>query len=928
MAQYFKGTLLASPIVRGSSEDTYGTHHSVLGVGGYMEVNNLTERNSIPTDTVNGIGYDGISSGQRRIGMLVYVHSENIIYQLQIPQSSWTGMTNTSKMMALANNDNWEIFSSGSENGGERIYKQFKQLGHGFIVGDVIGHDGIEFVKIDTTTAANIEPLGIVSKVIDSDNFNLTFSGYISTVGITDINSSELTDGTIYYLSNVSGKLTETKPTGITEIVKPILVTLSGETGIVLQYMGLTSNDNVSNETFTGYTATTQVHLDNTITGATNVGFFTGTTGIQTLPINYLTNNDFDGDYISQYNNYYRDSNGYIKIGIPTDGYARRAYVRNIEPKYSWIWNDYTGDSVNVGWIFVKADVTSDSIYGNKVTGSTNITSSTPTFTETGWTEGNFYVNGSNITIDTVIGNLTTGDTYNGGGPVYKEKEDQELKLRTLISNTPDKLSIEHDNYFIKFSANTGISDVKNIGLATGVGIYSGTTGNTILLKKLVGGGGTTIIDDNGNIVISSSVSGGTGGSGENITKTITQFGHGFSVGDVVGYSGNNYSKAIADGNYDGEIIGIVSEVVDINNFNIIQSGYIDGLSGLVKNTTYFVSPTTAGDITNISPTIYGNLVKPILFADSTTTGWVLPYSGYILTKPITGGTTGGTVGSLYYTGETPSNITVGGLSSGSELTGRTLSEILEEILITTFTPTYIVLSNSFSEDADSTYEVGTTISTINFNSSFDKGQILLEGSFQNYRSGDVNCYYYNGVDLPSTVSSTNLTDNQSISNYVVQEGVNSWSSCIGYDQGPQPLDSDGNPYDSPLSAGITTAKSVSLTGYYNRFYGPTSTTPTNSSEVRSLTTTEFQTANVNSFCLNTGDALTKFVVALPPSRTIASVFDLDSLNANITSEYICLGKINVNDGGGSGTIREYNLYEMNVGSSYSSNHRHEITTG
>ena len=50
--------------------------------------------------------------------------------------------------------------------------------------------------------------------------------------------------------------------------------------------------------------------------------------------------------------------------------------------------------------------------------------------------------------------------------------------------------------------------------------------------------------------------------SGERIVKEISQASHGFVVGDFVGWSGGTYNKAIADGNYDGEFIGLVSTAV------------------------------------------------------------------------------------------------------------------------------------------------------------------------------------------------------------------------------------------------------------------------------------------------------------------------------------------------------------------------------
>lgn len=121
--------------------------------------------------------------------------------------------------------------------------------------------------------------------------------------------------------------------------------------------------------------------------------------------------------------------------------------------------------------------------------------------------------------------------------------------------------------------------------------------------------------------------------SGENITKEINQTSHGFILGDYIGWSGGTYNKAVADGNYDGEFVGLITEVVDSNNFKVTYAGYISGLTGLSASTTYWLSPTVDGEITTTEPNTNGQIAKPILFADSTTSAWILSYPGYIITS-------------------------------------------------------------------------------------------------------------------------------------------------------------------------------------------------------------------------------------------------------------------------------------------------------
>jgi hypothetical protein len=91
---------------------TYGTNFSIYGVGGFMEVYNLSDLNYvIPSGTLGDVEFSGntipialhkgngsifspdilnlnsdnISSGRRKLGMLVYVYETDKVYQYHIP---------------------------------------------------------------------------------------------------------------------------------------------------------------------------------------------------------------------------------------------------------------------------------------------------------------------------------------------------------------------------------------------------------------------------------------------------------------------------------------------------------------------------------------------------------------------------------------------------------------------------------------------------------------------------------------------------------------------------------------------------------------------------------------------------------------------------------------------------------------------------
>ena len=83
------GTNIAASIVPFDTADTYATHDSKYGLGGWREVTSIEERNAITPD-------------RRRIGMAVYVAETDTIYILK------DGVGNV----------NWKVMNSGSSSTG------------------------------------------------------------------------------------------------------------------------------------------------------------------------------------------------------------------------------------------------------------------------------------------------------------------------------------------------------------------------------------------------------------------------------------------------------------------------------------------------------------------------------------------------------------------------------------------------------------------------------------------------------------------------------------------------------------------------------------------------------------------------------------------------------------------------------------------
>lgn len=128
---------------------------------------------------------------------------------------------------------------------------------------------------------------------------------------------------------------------------------------------------------------------------------------------------------------------------------------------------------------------------------------------------------------------------------------------------------------------------------------------------------------------------GGSSGSAA-LENNINQVAHGFSVKQIIRHNGGIYTLATADNVSDAEALGIVTVVTDANNFTLVTSGYVTGLSGLVMDTQYFLDPSIPGALTATEPTSSGQVSKPLFFAISFSEGYFINYRGELLTSPVT----------------------------------------------------------------------------------------------------------------------------------------------------------------------------------------------------------------------------------------------------------------------------------------------------
>ena len=96
--------------------------------------------------------------------------------------------------------------------------------------------------------------------------------------------------------------------------------------------------------------------------------------------------------------------------------------------------------------------------------------------------------------------------------------------------------------------------------------------------------------------------------------STITQASHGLSVLDCVRYNGTSWVKAQADATTT-TALGVVVEVVDVNNFVYSIAGRYTITHGLTVDEWYYLSAATAGGLTATAPAIE----QPIVYTEDST---------------------------------------------------------------------------------------------------------------------------------------------------------------------------------------------------------------------------------------------------------------------------------------------------------------------
>ncbi len=227
-------------------------------------------------------------------------------------------------------------------------------------------------------------------------------------------------------------------------------------------------------------------------------------------------------------------------------------------------------------------------------------------------------------------------------------------------------------------------------------------------------------------------------------------------------------------------------------------------------------------------------------------------------------------------------NIAAGAIAIGSTVTeGTNLTEFVQQLLLTTYNPTFVSPSGSLGKTISTTVEAGH-IQDLTLTKNFNAGQIRgdLEGGIwdpnklQNPRAGAVDYYIIDGTN-------TGSVNNKTISDYQVVAGTQTFSATTHYLEGPQPLNSEGENFGSPLAPGSVSAN-TSIYGRRRTFWGH-SKPITDSDDIRDFQSSALNYSNNSTFTITIPVGATNVVFAYPKTlREVSSVIYIEGMNAEI----------------------------------------------
>lgn len=217
----------------------------------------------------------------------------------------------------------------------------------------------------------------------------------------------------------------------------------------------------------------------------------------------------------------------------------------------------------------------------------------------------------------------------------------------------------------------------------------------------------------------------------------------------------------------------------------------------------------------------------------------------------------------------------LGGIPVGTtvaQLKIKTFSQLFDDLIFPTVNPTFEYPTASLSLKSTSTtpiiQEVGTTGASVpvagSFNTVYNPGAIKIAGVKKQDRGGN----------LKPNESFIYINNTSAYKEFPTEipEGSITYKYRAAYAQGPQPLNSKGDDYQNPLSAGIVDSAAVTINGVYPYF--------TNKDNNEAFAKLALTTSNTLSAVKFKAEGPNKHTFKIPAKYTLIKVELLNTLSS------------------------------------------------
>jgi len=221
---------------------------------------------------------------------------------------------------------------------------------------------------------------------------------------------------------------------------------------------------------------------------------------------------------------------------------------------------------------------------------------------------------------------LPNGHVWMGRGEIGENPDD----IITVALGDFDALGLLDVDYVIGHP-NPALPNAQAlVNIDNGIMVNIDGTVSTSIIEA---GPGITVTNGDGQDPGAPIIISATGGGGS-VEEIIPQVGHGLSKYQWVRPTATpplpHYVTAQATSDVNAEVMGIVTDASDADEFTLQQAGFLGNMDDhplfpFTPGVAYFLSDTVAGAMQTADVTTIDYVTKPVFVADRTNGGWVIP---------------------------------------------------------------------------------------------------------------------------------------------------------------------------------------------------------------------------------------------------------------------------------------------------------------